>query len=74
MGMNSTTNTAGTAAAVAEDPAIRPYRVDVPEEAIIDLRRRIAATRWLNALPQFITHGWPGSVIEILNIVDVDGY
>jgi pimeloyl-ACP methyl ester carboxylesterase len=111
--------------------AIRPFRVDIPEEAIADLRRRIAATRWpdketvpdpsqgvqlatmqklarywgtdydfrrfearLNALPQFmteidgldihfihvqsrhdnalpliITHGWPGSVIEMLKVV-----
>ncbi|MCW3098714.1 MAG: Epoxide hydrolase terminus [Chthonomonadaceae bacterium] len=26
--------------------AIRPFRVSVPEEALVDLRRRIAATRW----------------------------
>src|SRR5947209_3986273 len=112
--------------------AIRPFRVDIPEEAIADLRRRITATVWpdrelvadatpgvqlarvqalarywgteydrrkvearLNALPQFITeidgldihfihvrskhenalplivtHGWPGSVIEQLKIID----
>src|SRR5918999_2548302 len=25
---------------------IRPFRLDTPEEAIADLRRRIAATRW----------------------------
>jgi pimeloyl-ACP methyl ester carboxylesterase len=110
---------------------IRPFRLDTPEEAITDLRRRIAATRWptrelvtdrsqgvqlaamrelarywtteydwrkcedrLNALPQFtteidgvdihfihvrsphddalplvVTHGWPGSVIELLETV-----
>ena len=110
---------------------IRPFAVDVPEEELADLRRRIAATRWpegetvadgsqgvqlatmqelvrywateydfrrfearLNALPQFITeidgldihfihvksphenalpliitHGWPGSVVEMLNVV-----
>ena len=114
------------------DDAIRPFRIDVPEEAIVDLRRRISATRWpdretvtdqsqgvqltaiqelarhwatdydwrkveakLNALPQFITeidgldihfvhvrskheqalplivtHGWPGSIIEQLKIID----
>ena len=119
------------AAAPAGD-AIRPFRVDVPDEQLVDLRRRIAATRWpeqetvpdqsqgvqlatiqelarywatdydwrkcqakLNALPQFITeidgldihfihvrsrhenalplivtHGWPGSVIEQLKIID----
>jgi pimeloyl-ACP methyl ester carboxylesterase len=110
---------------------IRPFQVDVPDEALADLRRRVAATRWptrelvadrsqgvqlqtlqaladywatgydwrrceakLNALPQFtteidgldvhfihvrsphenalpivITHGWPGSVIELLDVV-----
>jgi pimeloyl-ACP methyl ester carboxylesterase len=110
---------------------IRPFRVDMPDEAIADLRRRIAAARlpskelvddrsqgvqlatiqelarywaadydWraceaeLNALPQFkteidgvdihfihvksshgnalpliMTHGWPGSVIELLGSV-----
>ena len=110
---------------------IRPFRVDMPDEAIADLRRRIAATRlpskelvddrsqgvqlatiqelarywaagydWrrceaeLNALPQFtteidgvnvqfihvksphdnalpliMTHGWPGSIIELLGSV-----
>ena len=110
---------------------IRPFHVDIPDEALDDLRRRIAATRWpskelvedrsqgvqlatlqtlarhwtsdydwrkaeakLNALPQFrteidgvdthfihvksrhehalpliITHGWPGSVIELLEVV-----
>ena len=47
----------GTAAAEASQPqanataeaksdAIRPFRVDVPETALVDLRRRIAATRW----------------------------
>ena len=112
-------------------PEVRPFRIDAPEEDLVDLRRRIAATRWpskelvedpsqgvqlamlrelarywgtdydlgrveakLNALPQFtteidsldihfihvksdhegalpliITHGWPGSVIEMLNVV-----
>jgi len=116
----------------ADRTAIRPFRVDVPETELTDLRRRINATKWpdretvadasegvqlatiqklarywgteydwrpcearLNALPQFITeidgldihfihvrskhesalpiivtHGWPGSVIEQLKIVD----
>ena len=26
--------------------AVRPFKVDVPEESLADLRRRIAATRW----------------------------
>src|SRR6516225_2713303 len=116
---------------MASDTEIRPFGVDMPDEAIADLRRRIAATRlpskelvddrsqgvqlatsrelahywttdynWracearLNALPQFtteidgvnvhfihvksrhenalpliMTHGWPGSVIELLETV-----
>jgi Epoxide hydrolase N terminus len=119
------------APAVASD-AIRPFRINVPEDDLRDLHRRIAATRWpdkestadqsqgaqllkrqellrywgsgydwrkleatLNALPQFttnidgvdihfihvrsrhqnalaviVTHGWPGSVIEQLKIID----
>jgi pimeloyl-ACP methyl ester carboxylesterase len=117
--------------AAAEDTTIHPFRVEVPDEALNDLRRRITATRWpsrelvpdrsqgvqlattqalarywandydlrrvearLNALPQFttridgvdvhflhvrsphedalpliMTHGWPGSVIELLETV-----
>ena len=120
------------AASAAAGDAIRPFRVNVPEAELVDLRRRIAATRWperetvtdesqgvplatiqevlrywgkdydwrkcearLNALPQFVTeidgldihfihvrsrhenalplivtHGWPGSVIEQLKIID----
>jgi pimeloyl-ACP methyl ester carboxylesterase len=120
-----------TQASTEEAAQVRPFHVDVPEEELDDLRRRIAATRWperetvadesqgvqlatmqklvrywgteydfrrvearLNALPQFITeidgldihfihvrsphenalpliitHGWPGSVIEMLNVV-----
>jgi pimeloyl-ACP methyl ester carboxylesterase len=110
---------------------IRPFQVEIPEEELAELRRRIKATRWpskelvadrsqgvqlatlqelarywtteydwrkcearLNALPQFttqidgvdihfihvesphadalpllMTHGWPGSVIELLETV-----
>jgi pimeloyl-ACP methyl ester carboxylesterase len=112
--------------------AVRPFRVEVPDEELADLRRRISATRWpdpetvpdqsqgaqlgrlqgllrywgtdydwrraeakLNALPQFITeidgldihfihvrsrhedalplivtHGWPGSVLELLKVIE----
>lgn len=111
--------------------AIHPFRINIPEAALIDLRRRLAATRWpdretvndqsqgvplakiqplvrywetdydwrkveakLNGLPQFmmeidgvniyflhirsrhpnalpliITHGWPGSVLELLKVI-----
>ena len=26
--------------------SIRPFRINVPDEALVDLRRRLAATRW----------------------------
>jgi Epoxide hydrolase N terminus len=31
---------------IIEDTEVRPFRVDVPQEAIDDLRRRIESTRW----------------------------
>jgi pimeloyl-ACP methyl ester carboxylesterase len=119
-------------AATAEGTTVRPFRVEVAEEDLAELRRRIAATNWpeketvadesqgvplamiqklarywgtdydwrrceanLNALPQFLTeldgldihflhvrsqhddalpliinHGWPGSIIEQLKLID----
>ena len=33
-------------ASAAGDAAIRPFQVHVPEAALVDLRRRIADTRW----------------------------
>jgi len=37
---------APAAAATGAPDAIRPFRVAIPQEALVDLRRRIAATRW----------------------------
>ena len=115
-----------------EDTSVRPFHINIPDEALVDLRKRIAATKWpdketvsdatqgvqlatmrelakywqtgydwkkceakLKALPQFmttidgveihfihvksknpnalpviITHGWPGSIIEQMKIID----
>ena len=112
--------------------SLRPFRFHAADEALMDLRRRIATTRWpekepvsdfsqgvqlatmqklsrywateydwrrfesrLNAFPQFVTeidgldihfihvrsqhegamplivtHGWPGSIVELLKIID----
>jgi pimeloyl-ACP methyl ester carboxylesterase len=37
----------GSGTVTAEDPnAIRPFHINVPEEALTDLRQRLAATRW----------------------------
>ena len=33
-------------ASAATTDAIRPFRIDVPEEDLVDLRRRVVATRW----------------------------
>ena len=114
------------------DAEIRPFRINIPESQLVDLKRRVKATRWpdketvsnetqgvplsrlqelarywatgynwrrveakLNALPMFVTnidgvdvqfiqvkskepnalpvivtHGWPGSIIEQLKIID----
>ena len=127
----STTTGPHPAEPATQDATIRPFRVDIPDEALDDLRRRLALARlpskelvtdrsqgvqlatiqelaryWandydlrgvearLNALPQFVTeidgvdvhfihirsphgdalplimtHGWPGSVIEMLDSV-----
>jgi pimeloyl-ACP methyl ester carboxylesterase len=129
--VTSPTLSSTPAAAENNDTAIRPFRVTIPDKEIVELRDRIAATRWptkelvgdraqgvqlatlkelarywsteydwrnaearLNALPQFtttidgveihfihvrsrhenalpliMTHGWPGSVIELLETV-----
>jgi pimeloyl-ACP methyl ester carboxylesterase len=120
-----------TSTRVESATEIRLFRAEVSDEALDDLRRRIAATRWpeketvadatqgvqlatmqnlirywgtdydfgrvearLNAFPQFtteidgldihfihvrsphenalpliITHGWPGSIVEMLNVI-----
>ena len=34
---------------MAEATAIRPFQVEIPEEELAELRRRIAATRWPSA-------------------------
>ena len=139
---DSDTKMQGTVAAQSSQPqaastadaataAIRPFQVNVPEKELVDLRQRIAATRWpdrepvtdrsqgaqlakiqalvrywgtgydwrkaearLNALPQFVTkidgldihfihvrsrhpnalplmmtHGWPGSIFELVKVI-----
>jgi pimeloyl-ACP methyl ester carboxylesterase len=36
----------GRFAAAADDSAIRPFKISVPDEQLADLRRRVDATRW----------------------------
>jgi hypothetical protein len=33
-------------ASAAKDDAIRPFRIDTPKDGLVDLRARLAATRW----------------------------
>jgi pimeloyl-ACP methyl ester carboxylesterase len=130
--LTATTLTAASVRTRSEETSVRPFNINTPEESLVDLRNRIAATRWpdrelvsdqsqgvqlatiqklasywqseydwrrceatLNALPQFmtqiegvdihfihvranrddalpliVTHGWPGSIIEQLKIID----
>src|SRR5262245_48496909 len=46
MAAGSAANFPAFQALAATDNAIRPFRVNIPDEALVDLRRRIAATRW----------------------------
>ena len=128
--LRATATQADSGRTVAPD-AIRPFRAHVPQAALVDLRRRLAAARWpgpeavgdrsqgvqlerirplmgywatsydwrkateklsawpqfvtnidhrdihfihvrsrhANALPLIMTHGWPGSVFELLNVI-----
>jgi pimeloyl-ACP methyl ester carboxylesterase len=121
----------GSLFAATGDNRIRPFKADVPEASLVDLRRRLSATRWpgketvndqsqglqlarmqalvqywatdydwrrgeakLNAFPMFMTeidgidiqfihvrsrhknamplimtHGWPGSIFEMLKVI-----
>src|SRR5829696_592690 len=45
-GLITPSRSTGGAQPMETHPAVRPFRVDVPEEDLDDLRRRIAATRW----------------------------
>jgi pimeloyl-ACP methyl ester carboxylesterase len=40
------------------DTEIRPFNVSVREDELVDLRRRIAATRWPDGVLDNVTHYW----------------
>ena len=54
---------------------IRPFLANISEEILDDLKYRIKNTRWpdeitnSNWIPLIITHGWPGSFIEMLKLI-----
>ena len=39
-------NSPSATAAATDDESIRPFHVNIPKEAVADMRRRIAATKW----------------------------
>jgi pimeloyl-ACP methyl ester carboxylesterase len=57
-------------AAVSAGDAVRPFRVDVPEEQLADLRRRIAATRW----PDKETVNDPSQGVQLARIQELVHY
>ena len=44
--MTATTLSAASVRTQSEDTAVRPFIVSISEESLVDLRNRIAATRW----------------------------
>src|SRR5687767_2597335 len=54
----------------ADGDAIRPFRVTIPEEQLVDLRRRIAATRW----PDRETVNDRSQGVQLANIQELVGY
>ena len=46
-------------AAMTSDAEIRPFRIDVPQADLDDLRDRLARTRWPDELPDL---GWSRGV------------
>ena len=43
---NSTTNASSTSSSPTSNEAIRPFKINVPEARLTDLRKRILATQW----------------------------
>src|SRR5919199_3264299 len=48
---------------------VQPFEVNIPQEKLDDLRERLARTRWPDELPLILTHGWPGSIVEFLDVI-----
>src|SRR3979411_870273 len=46
MRMTASTTARASLGTQPEDNAVRPFRIDIPEEALVDLRGRLAASRW----------------------------
>ena len=53
---------------------IRPYRIEISQEQIAELRRRLAATRWPQPVDQGFTHGQALSLVRELAAYWADGF
>jgi hypothetical protein len=51
-------------------PDVRPFRIDVPDEELVDLRRRILATRW----PERETVADESQGVPLATIQELAGY
>ena len=54
------------------DATIRPFQIDVAPEAVDDLRRRIAATRWPE--PETVTDDSQGVPLALMQELDRGGH
>jgi epoxide hydrolase len=53
---------------------IRPFQIEIPQEQIADLRRRLAATRWPQPVVQDFSHGQALSLVRELAAYWADGF
>src|SRR5829696_1315435 len=58
------------ASLAGEEAAVLPFRIDVPEEVLVDLRRRILATRW----PERETVADESQGVQVATNQDLAGY
>lgn len=56
------------------DTTIRPFRIDIPQAQIDDLRRRLAATRWPTPVVADFSHGQSLSLVRELAAHWADGF
>src|SRR5580704_5691268 len=56
--------------AAAEDGSIRPFHINIPKEQLVDLRRRVLATRW----PDRETVGDRSQGVQLAKIQEVVRY
>lgn len=53
---------------------IRPFQINIPQERIDDLRRRLAATRWPQPVVQDFSHGQALPLVQQLAAYWADGF